>query len=632
MNERSSEAPQIPEAAHSEDYDVEEFGTGDDRVIGRALRWSLGFFAVLALLGGAIWTLLNRPAEVLPEQAIEVAAPEPVPIDAAVQPPAVVFTDITDAAGLDFSRFNGAYGDKLLPETMGGGLAFLDYDQDGDQDLLFVNGAPWPFARERYPADLGPTSPRLYANDGAGVFRDVTEAVGLAEISIQGMGLATGDYDGDGWVDLFLTAVGPNLLLRNRDGRFEDVTEAAGLAGAPEAWSTGAAFFDADADGDLDLFVGNYVEWSKELDFEVNFTLTGLGRAYGPPQNYAGVDSYFYRNAGDGSFRDESAEAGVQVANAATGVPVGKALGVLPVDADDDGWMDILVANDTTRNFLFHNRGDGKFEELGERWGLAYDRVGNATGAMGLDAAWPRNDAAQAFMIGNFAGEMSSLYIQQSEQGLYVDESIPEGVGAPSRLPLSFGVSFLDYDLDGRQDLLQANGHLEEQINAVDPSQHYFQPAQLFWNAGEAGTRSFLEVDLATAGDLDRPLAGRGSSFADIDGDGDLDLALAQVAGRPLLLRNDQESGHHWLRVVLRGRPPNTGALGAQLTLNAGGTSQRRLLMPARSYLSAVGLPITFGLGDLDTVDSLEIKWPDGTVESRPVEAVDREIRIEQGD
>lgn len=621
----------VPEGYDPEGYDVEEYGSGDDRVIGRALRGSLVVFALLGLLGGGIWLWLDRPQAALPEQAIEVAAPEPVVEDIAVSVPEVVFSDITEAAGIDFVQFNGAYGDKLLPETMGGGLAFLDYDADGDSDLLFTNGAPWPFAAERYPADLGPTPPRLYANDGSGRFEDVTEAAGLGSIQMQGMGVATGDYDGDGRVDVFLTAVGPNRLLRNTGGAFEEVTDAAGLAGDPDAWSTGAAFFDADGDGDLDLFVAQYVTWSRDIDLEVDFTLTGLGRAYGPPQNFAGTDSSLYRNEGNGRFRDISAEAGIQVANPATGQPVGKALGVLPVDADGDGRLDLLVANDTTRNFLFHNLGDGRFEELGERWGLAYDREGRATGAMGVDAAWPRNDADLGLMLGNFAGEMSSLYVRQGELGLYVDEAITEGVGAPSRLPLSFGVSFLDYDLDGRQDLLQANGHLEEQIDAVDPSQSYFQPAQLFWNAGEAGATTYVEVDRTSTGDLARPIAGRGSSYADIDADGDLDLVLTQVAGPPLLLRNDQALGHHWLRLRLVGRAPNTGALGARVTLGAGGQTQRRLLMPSRSYLSAVDLPLSFGLGEAEAVDSLEVIWPDGTSQSVPVPGVDREIVVEQG-
>ncbi len=631
VNEPEQTESQVPEGYDPEGYDVEEFGTGDDRVIGRALRWSLAFFLVLGLAGTGIWMWSSRPEEAAPEQAIEVAPPEQAAADGALEPPAVVFTDVAEGAGIDFVHFNGAYGDKLLPETMGGGAAFLDFDGDGDSDLLFTSGAAWDFAADRYPAALPPSSPRLYANDGGGGYVDVTEAAGLAGIRMQGMGLATGDYDGDGRVDIYLTAVGSDRLLRNTGGAFEDVTQAAGLAGGAEFWSTCASFFDADGDADLDLFVCGYVEWSQEIDFEVDFTLTGLGRAYGPPQNYAGTHSQLYRNEGDGRFVDISAEAGIQVANPATGVPVGKALGLLPVDADDDGRLDLLVANDTTRNFLFHNQGGGRFEEVGESWGLAYDREGSATGAMGVDAAWHRNDGALAFMVGNFANEMSSLYVSQGDLGLYVDESIPEGVGAPSRLALSFGVSFLDYDLDGRQDILQANGHLEEEIDAVDPSQSYFQPAQLFWNAGDAGPATFVEVDRDTAGDLARPIAGRGSSYADIDADGDLDLLLTQVAGPPLLLRNEQDLGHHWLRVRLVGLPPNTGAIGAQVRLEAGGSVQQRGVMPTRSYLSAVDLPLTFGLGEAEQVDRLEVVWPDGTTQTVPVDGVDREIRVEQG-
>ena len=254
-----------------------------------------------------------------------------------------------------------------------------------------------------------------------------------------------------------------------------DAASEAGVAGAADAWSTGAAFFDLENDGDLDLFVCNYVRWSRQIDLALDYRLTGVGRAYGPPVNYEGTHSSLYRNEGDGTFADVSAGAGIEVANTATGVPVGKALAVLPVDVDVDGRTDLLIANDTVRNFFFHNLGDGVFEEVGELWGLAYGRNGEATGAMGLDVAHYRNDAEIGFAIGNFANEMTSLYLSQGDPTLYADEAISEGVGAPSRLALSFGVLFFDADLDGRQDLLQANGHLESEINAVDPSQTYEQ-------------------------------------------------------------------------------------------------------------------------------------------------------------
>ncbi len=609
--------------------DPDELAAEDDTVIGRALRWSLGLLVVAGALAFLVFLMGRRQEELPPAQEIGTSAPEAVV--RASDPPDVRFTDVTAEAGVAFLRESGSYGDKLLPETMGGGVAFLDFDNDGDQDLLLVNGSTWPFAKPgTYRDGLDPHSV-LYENDGRGRFRDVSDRTGIAPAtrSFYGMAVAAGDVDGDGWVDLFLTAVGPNRLLRNRDGVFEEITSSAGVAGSPDQWSTGAAFMDVDGDGDLDLFVANYVRWSERIDFEVDFRLTGVGRAYGPPQSYAGTFPYLYRNDGGGAFTDVSAESGVQVTNPATGAPMAKALGIAPVDADGDGAIDLLVANDTVRKFFYHNRGGGTFEEVGEIFGLAYDNNGNATGAMGTDAGYLRNDGNLAFAISNFANEMSSLYLAQGHPGFYVDEAISEGLGAPSRLVLSFGLFMFDYDLDGRLDLLQANGHLEDQINTVDPSQHYRQSAQLFWNSGDP-VRSLEIIPAEATGDLGTPIVGRGSSYADMDGDGDLDVVITQPAGAPLLLRNDQRTGHHWLRVRLRDKRGNRDAIGAWVELKAGGTTQRRQVMPTRSYLAQVELPITFGLGPADRVDSIDITWPDGTRQPVRVDAVDRLVVVER--
>ncbi len=578
----------------------------DDTIIGVAFRRSLIAFAALALIiGGVVWWLQQE--EELGEE-VELLAEAPQQVEAtSLQIPDLPFVDVTAEAGIDFKHENGAQGEKLLPETMGSGAAFFDPDSDGDLDLFLVNGTQWPHTAGRKAA-----SSALYRNDGSGRFENVTSEMGLTT-DFYGTGVAIGDVDGDGRPDIFIAAVGSNHLYLNRGASFEDVTSRAGVAGADDMWSTSAAFGDFDRDGDLDLFVCNYVQWSRQIDAEVDYRLTGVGRAYGPPVNYRGTFSYLYRNLGDGTFEDISEAAGLHVRNPATDVPVGKGLGVSPVDIDGDGYLDLLVANDTVQNFLFHNKGDGTFEETGELFGLAYGRAGEATGAMGIDAAHYRNDSDLGFAIGNFANEMTSLYMSQGDATLFVDEAITDGIGAPSRTALSFGVLFFDADLDGRLDLVQTNGHLENEIQSVDPSQSYEQPAQLFWNAGAGARSTFVDVPLEKLGDLDRPLVGRSSAYGDIDGDGDLDLILTQAGREPLLLRNDQATGSHWLRLKLSQPGANSQAIGAWVEARVGDLRLRRQVMPTRGYQSQSDSAITLGLGQATALDGLDILWPDGT-------------------
>jgi hypothetical protein len=442
------------------------------------------------------------------------------------------------------------------------------------------------------------------------------------------MGVAVGDYDGDGWDDLYLTSLNDNRLLRNVGGRFDDVTARAGVAGDGDTWSSSAAFLDYDGDGDLDLFVVNYVRWSRTIDLEIDFRLTGLGRAYGAPVNFIGTQNRLYRNEGDGRFTDVSAAAGIEVTDPVSGRPAGKGLGVVPLDYDGDGWTDLAVANDTVRNFLYRNRRDGTFEEVGVFEGIAYDRNGKSSSSMGIDAANFRNDPEMGIAVGKFANEMSSLFVTSEGRAPFVDEAVIEGLGPASRIPLTFGVLFLDYDLDGRSDLLLANGHLEHEINKVQQSQTYAQPPQLFWNCGAACPGRFVPV--TEGGDLPTPLVGRGIATADIDADGDLDILITQNGRRPVLLRNDQQTGHHWLRLQLKGRSPNPSAIGARVTLTADGVNQVRELFPARGYLSSVELPLTFGLGPSNRVESLVIRWPDGQEQTLVPEGVDRLLTIAQ--
>lgn len=596
----------------------DDLAPADDAVIGRAVRRSLIALLVLVAVGASSLLIGKCRPESTPVRQVVSAAPRAGFAEARA-PLSLPFVDQTARAGVDFVHATGATGEKLLPESMGGGVAAFDADGDGDSDLLFVDSGSWPWSGGPKPAL------RLYRNDTdrrraeTWSFVDITDTSGLGGVALYGMGVAVGDVDGDGRPDLLVTAVGRNRLLRNTGGgKFVEVP-LAGVEGEAGDWHTSATFFDLDRDGDLDLFVCRYVRWSREIDREVDFRLTGVGRAYGPPTHYEGADSLLYENDGTGRFTDISSSAGIRVANPATGGPVGKALGVVAHDVDGDSWVDLVVANDTTANFLFRNRGDRTFEEIATAGGLAFDRMGAATGAMGIDVGAFRDAGEQAIAIGNFANEMTSFYVSQGDGRQWADEAIAAGIGAPSRRALTFGLLFADFDLDGRLDLVAANGHLESAIARVDPSQTYLQAAQLFWNAGPDARQTFALLASEAVGDLAQPIAGRGLATADFDQDGDPDLVLTQVGGAPLLLRNDQQTGHHWLQVRLADARGNRSGYGASIELVSGGRSQFRTVTPTRGYLSQSETVAIFGLGEATTVESLVVRWPDGT--AQPVEA-----------
>lgn len=612
---------------------LEENQTGDeedvqnDAVIASAFRASLLVIMLLCMPLIAVLVYVNIRKTKERSTEVEVTLPDERQ-DNEQAIPQLVMTNMVAFSGVDFVHESGREGQKLLPETMGSGTAVLDYNGDGHQDLLFVNSSRWPWDT-RGKVD---STCCLYAGDGNFHFTDVTEKVGIDK-TLYGMGTAVGDYDNDGDTDIFLSAVGKNRLLKNEDGVFQDVTDIAGVGGATDTWGTSCGFFDYDNDGLLDLFVCNYVNWNKDADLSQKFTLDGESRAYGPPKAFSGAFSYLYHNDGDGSFTDVSEAAGIQIRNDDTGVPLGKAMGLAPVDFNGDGWLDIVVANDTVRNFLFENNRDGTFSEVGRICGIAFDRsTGNARGAMGIDTAQFRDDGTLAIGIGNFANEASALYMARAGKKQFMDAAMYTGFGPPTRQGLTFGLFFFDVDLDGRFDLLGANGHLEEEISKVQATQRYAQPPQLFWNAGRDAKSELVLVPESSVGeDFYQPIVGRGTAFGDFDEDGDQDVVISVSDGSPVVFRNDQNTDHHWLRVRLEGTGSNRDGIGAMVELELGKRTLSQCMMPTRSYLSQCERAITFGLGSLESVDSITVAWPGGEREIFPVAGIDATIVLRQG-
>lgn len=508
--------------------------------------------------------------------------------------PGFQLSDVTRAAGISFTHNSGAYGKKYLPETMGPGCAFLDYDGDGWQDILIVNSMDWPEHQQRR------STLKLYRNNRNGTFTDVTRAAGL-DIEMYGLGVAVGDYNNDGWPDIFITCVGQSRLFQNTGkGTFVDVTAKAGLMGH-DGFSISAMWVDFDRDGHLDLFVTNYVRWSPSSDVFCSFD--GKLKSYCTPEAYRGATCWLFRNKGDGTFEDVTARAGLLDTSS-------KSLGVAQLDFDNDGWPDLFVANDTQPNKLYRNQRNGTFTEVGVKAGLAFSEDGRARAGMGVDVADLENSGLATIVVTNFDNEMLGLY-RGTKSGAFVDLAPKSGMGKVTRRSLGFGCFFFDADLDGQLDLLVVNGHIDESISRARHEVTYAQSPHLFLNEGG----SFRDVASQMGPGFAAPKVARGAAFGDFDNDGDLDVLITTNAGPAYLFRNDVANGNRSVRLRLVGTKSNRDAIGAVVKFETAGLGGARTVKSGSSYLSQSELPVTIGVGRRETLDRVTILWPSGRTE-----------------
>jgi hypothetical protein len=517
-----------------------------------------------------------------------------IPFSLPAAGPGFQFTDVTAQAGVHFHHNSGAYGGKFLPETLGSGCAFLDYDADGWPDILLINSMDWPGHRRQR------STLKLYRNNRNGTFTDVTKTAGL-DVELYGMGVAVADYDNDGFPDIFISCVGQSRLFHNTGkGTFTDVTQKSGLLNK-QGFSTSAVWFDYDRDGLLDLFVCNYVRWSA--DHDVFCSLDGKNKSYCTPEAYRGDTCWLFHNRGDGTFEDATSTSGIFDTSS-------KSLGVAMLDFDQDGWPDLLVANDTQPNKLYRNLRNGKFKDVAVEMGLAFSNEGKARAGMGVDCADFDNSGKPGVVITNFDNEMLGLY--RSNGKSFDDVAMPAGLGTASRNTLGFGCVFFDADLDGRLDLAVANGHIDDTVRNIRGNVGYAQAPQLFLNQGNA---KFLEVAAQLGGGFAQSKVGRGLAVADFDRDGDLDLLLTTNNGPAYLYRNDQLAGNRSIRLHLVGTKSNRDAIGATVRLYSNGQIQSRQVRTGSSYLSQSELPLTFGVGHQDEIEKVVVDWPSGKTE-----------------
>lgn len=527
---------------------------------------------------------------------------------AAVPPSGITFTDVTAAAGIKFTHNSGRSGKKFLPETLGSGGAFFDADSDGWQDVILINSKDWaPRGRKSLSA--------LYRNNGTGTFTNITLGSGL-DVEMYGMGVAIGDYDNDGRDDVYITALEGDRLFHNEGkGKFRDVTKAAGIANA--SFGTSAAFLDYDKDGKLDLFVANYVQWTEKGDLWCS--LDGTTKSYCTPESYKGTSSKLYHNLGD-RFEDASKKAGVDDPNS-------KSLGITVFDYNADGWPDLFVANDTQPNKLYRNNKNGTFTEAGMSAGVAYSEDGVARGAMGADTADYDRSGRPHLLVGNFSNQMLGLYYNEGK-GLFVDEAPKSTVGRASLLSLAFGVFFFDYDLDGYQDILAANGHIEEEIGRVQPKVQFREPPLLFHNQGR---RAFENASESVGVQFTRPIVARGAAYADYDHDGDLDVLITTNHGPAYLYRNDGGNKNTFISVRTRGVKSNRDGVGAVVRVESAGGKQWSVVRSGSSYASQSDMAITFGLAKDATVTAIDVEWPSGAKDHVTNVAANQFVTIEEG-
>jgi hypothetical protein len=568
-------------------------------------------FLLLAQLTACKQPAATAPGAPAAEVANQTASPSPNPTLPRPSGP-IEFTDVSSQAGIHFRHNSGAFGKKYLPETLGSGCAFLDFDNDGWQDILLVNSTAWP-ERKTAKSFLA-----LYHNNQDGTFTDVTRQAGLA-VEMYGIGVAVADYDNDGNEDIYITCVGPNHLFRNLGaGKFADVTSKAGV-GDP-GFSTSAVWFDYDNDGKLDLFVANYVDWSEANDQLCS--LDGKNKSYCTPQSYKGQSPTLYHNKGNGSFENATQRAGLND-------PSCKSLGVALLDYNNDGWLDLFVANDTEPNRLYKNNGNGTFTDEAVAAGVAFSEAGTARAGMGVDAGDYDGSGRQGIVVGNFTNESMALYSNDGF-GLFTDEAVKSGIGKMSAQSLTFAVFFFDYDLDGLLDVFAANGHVSDDISVVQPNVKYAQPPHLFHNKGK---KKFEEMTGKLGRALQRAIVGRGAAYGDFDNDGDLDLLITSNNGPARLLRNENGNQNDLLRVKLVGSRTNRDGIGAKITLKTSKEKLFSMVKTGSSYCSQSELPIVFGLGAPEEGRTvvLEIVWADGQRETISDVKPNQSITIQEG-